>query len=135
MIKKFLASVFIVAFLTGCSITIPDYDANEYKIFVDIKTEALILQNNCSNSTFAQKSSKLGYLTLSATVYSEYPSNNAEIFQSASIIRDLYKELMLRYRKGSPSAYYCKKKLENIITVSDKIMRELAGRRKGDLSW
>lgn len=108
-----------VLFLTGCSLMIGNYDANEYAYVNQIRTLAQV--SNCTKPEVYQ----LYISALTLKNYSEYlPDNDQEI----ALVNDLYKIVDQLYEFDSPSAAYCKAKMKIIAQTSEKVQEATGGK-------
>ena len=119
--KKLLVSS-ILCLVTGCSLMIGPYDANEYFLITQIRTFAETV--NCDNPIHTSNTFELLYFDAAELKnYSQYlPNNNAEI----KLTTDLFKIVEELRNKEKPSPEYCKIKL-NIIAKSAERIQQVTG--------
>jgi hypothetical protein len=108
--------------LTGCSLMIGPYDANEYFLVTQIRTVAEAA--NCNNPIFTANTFELLYVDAAELKnYSQYlPNNDAEI----KLTSDLFRIVEELHNKENPSVAYCKAKL-NIIAKSAERIQQVTG--------
>jgi hypothetical protein len=108
--------------LTGCSLLIGPYDANEYFLITQIRTLAETV--NCNNPIHTSNTFELLYFDAAELKnYSQYlPNNDAEI----KLTSDLFKIVEELYNKENSSPEYCKIKL-NIIAKSAERIQQVTG--------
>jgi len=112
--KRYPFKLIPILFLSGCSLMIGNYDPLEYGLVNRIRTEAQV--SDCS-----KQSTYVIYVSaLELKNYSQYlPNNDQEI----ALVDDLYKIVDQLYTFKSPSAAYCKAKLNIIETTAERIQQ------------
>lgn len=108
--------------LSGCSLMIGPYDANEYYLVTQVRTIALT--TNCSNPlNSAENIERMYWSAYQLKNYSQYlPNNDAEIKLTGELFT-LVDEL---HKKENPAAFYCTAKL-NIIAKSAERIQQVTG--------
>ena len=128
--------IFLVAFalsLTSCALwdayMMAPYDANEYLLITEIRTNATIYREQCANPVLApQNAQAIANQTLLYERYEENIPRNANGYNAARALNEIAQGLNTAYAKGPVSTVFCKLKYNNIEHSAELIQRVTAGR-------
>ena len=118
---------------TGCAVLdaylMAPYDANEYLLITEIRTNAIQHRRQCDNPVLAQVNAQaMANRTELYERYQEQIPRNANGFKSAQALNEISQGLNTAYIKGSVSPVFCRLKYNNIEHSAELIQRVTAGR-------
>ena len=130
---KRIAIIFAAVLLNGCALWdayfMAPYDANEYMLITEIRTNADIYRRQCDNPVLApQNAQHMADRTLLYQRYEENIPRNENGFRSAKALNEIAQGLSTAYTKGAVSPVFCKLKYNNIEHSAELIQRVTAGR-------
>jgi hypothetical protein len=128
--------IFLAAFalsLTSCALWdayfMAPYDANEYMLITEIRTNATIYREQCANPVLApQNAQAMANRTLLYERYEENIPRNENGLKAARALNEISQGLNTAYVKGTVSPVFCKLKYNNIEHSAELIQRVTAGR-------
>jgi hypothetical protein len=128
--------IFLAAFalsLTSCALwdayMMAPYDANEYMLITEIRTNATIYKEQCANPVLApQNAQAMANRTLLYERYEENIPRNENGYKAARALNEITQGLNTAYIKGPVSPVFCKLKYNNIEHSAELIQRVTAGR-------
>jgi hypothetical protein len=128
--------IFLAAFalsLTSCAVWnayfMAPYDANEYMLITEIRTNAAIYREQCANPVLApQNAQAMANRTLLYERYQENIPRNENGLKAARALNEITQGLNTAYAKGPVSPTFCKLKYNNIEHSAELIQRVTAGR-------
>ncbi len=130
---KKLAIIFAAVLLNGCALWdayfMAPYDANEYMLITEIRTNADIFRRQCDNPVLApQNAQAMADRTLLFQRYEENIPRNENGYKAAKALNEISQGLNVAYSKGPVSPVFCKLKYNNIEHSAEIIQRVTAGR-------
>ena len=130
---KKLITVATTTLLSGCALWdayfMAPYDANEYMLITEIRTEAGQYQTQCANPVAAPVNAEaMARKTNLYEKYSEQIPRNQNGFKSAKALNEIAQGLNQAYVKGPVSATFCRLKYVSIENSATLIQRVTAGR-------
>lgn len=130
---KKLITVATTALLSGCALWdayfMAPYDANEYMLITEIRTEAGQYQAQCTNPVAAPVNAEaMARKTNLYEKYSEQIPRNENGFKSAKALNEIAQGLNQAYVKGPVSPTFCRLKYVSIENSATLIQRVTAGR-------
>ena len=119
--------------LNGCAIWdayfMAPYDANEYMLITEIRTNAIQYRRQCDNPVLApQNAQALANRTELYEKYEEQIPRNDNGQKAAKALNEIAQGLSTAYTKGPVSPTFCKLKYNNIEHSAEIIQRVTAGR-------
>jgi len=128
--------IFLAAFalsLTSCAVWnayfMAPYDANEYMLITEIRTNAAIYREQCANPVLAPVNAQaMANRTLLYERYEENIPRNENGLKAARALNEITQGLNTAYAKGPVSPTFCKLKYNNIEHSAELIQRVTAGR-------
>jgi len=131
--KKIIILTATVLSLNSCALWdayfMAPYDANEYMLITEIRTNAAIYREQCANPVLApQNAQTMAHRTLLYERYEENIPRNENGFRSAKALNEIAQGLSTAYGKGTVSPTCCKLKYNNIEHSAELIQRVTAGR-------
>ena len=132
--KKY--SLLLVALLAGCGTVdkamdayFQKFDANEYKLITDIRTNAGLAKLDCVDSTKSRKNvERIWVSALSLKNYAENLPHNKPMQQATVDLYEMVKGLSDKYDAGPVSSVFCKIKYKN-IEDSASVMQKSEGNK------
>ncbi len=130
--KRIFVAIFALS-LTSCALWdayfMAPYDANEYLLITEIRTNAAIYREQCANPVLApQNAQVMANRTLLYERYEENIPRNENGYKAARALNEITQGLNTAYAKGSVSTTFCKLKYNNIEHSAELIQRVTAGR-------
>ena len=130
---KKVAVVLIALTLNGCALWdayfMAPYDANEYMLITEIRTNAIQYRRQCDNPVMApQNAQAMANRTELYEKYQEQIPRNDNGIKSARALNEISQGLNTAYIKGSVSPTFCRLKYNNIEHSAELIQRVTAGR-------
>jgi hypothetical protein len=130
---KKLTIIFVAFVLNGCAVWdayfMAPYDANEYMLITEIRTNAAIYREQCANPALApQNAQAMANRTLLYERYEENIPRNENGLKAARALNEISQGLNTAYVKGTVSPVFCKLKYNNIEHSAELIQRVTAGR-------
>lgn len=105
------------------------YDANEYMLITEIRTNAALYREQCANPVLApQNAQAMANRTLLYERYEENIPRNENGYKAARALNEISQGLNTAYAKGAVSPTFCKLKYNNIEHSAELIQRVTAGR-------
>jgi hypothetical protein len=125
--------VSIAFFLNGCALWdayfMAPYDANEYMLITEIRTNAIQYRRQCENPVMAPVNAQaMANRTELYEKYEEQIPRNKNGVKSAQALNEIAQGLNGAYAKGPVSPLFCKLKYNNIEHSAELIQRVTAGR-------
>lgn len=130
--KRIFVAIFALS-LTSCALwdayMMAPYDANEYMLITEIRTNATIYKEQCANPVLApQNAQAMANRTLLYERYEEDIPRNENGLKAARALNEISQGLNTAYSKGPVSPVFCKLKYNNIEHSAEIIQRVTAGR-------
>ena len=130
---KRITLVFFALLLNGCALWdayfMAPYDANEYMLITEIRTNAIQYRRQCDNPVLApQNAQSMANRTELYEKYEEQIPRNDNGIKSSKALNEIAQGLNTAYVKGPVSAVFCKLKYNNIEHSAELIQRVTAGR-------
>ena len=130
---KRISIILSIFLLSGCALWdayfMAPYDANEYMLITEIRTNADIYRRQCDNPVLApQNAQHMADRTLLYQRYEENIPRNENGFRAAKALNEIAQGLSSAYGKGPVSTVFCKLKYNNIEHSAEIIQRVTAGR-------
>lgn len=130
---KRVALILSAALLSGCALWdayfMAPYDANEYMLITEIRTNAVLYRKQCDNPILApQNAQAMANRTELYERYEEHIPRNENGFRAAQALNQIAQGLNTAYAKGPVSPVFCKLKYNNIEHSAELIQRVTAGR-------
>jgi hypothetical protein len=130
--KRILVILSTLVF-TGCAVLdaylMAPYDANEYLLITEIRTNAIQHRRQCDNPVLAQVNAQaMANRTELYEKYQEQIPRNANGFKAARALNEISQGLNTAYVKGPVSSMFCRLKYNNIEHSAELIQRVTAGR-------
>jgi len=130
---KKITIIFATVLLNGCALWdayfMAPYDANEYMLITEIRTNAAIYREQCGNPVIApQNAQAMANRTLLYERYEENIPRNENGFKAARALNEIAQGLNTAYTKGAVSPVFCKLKYNNIEHSAELIQQVTAGR-------
>jgi len=130
---KRISLILSVFALSGCAVWdayfMAPYDANEYMLITEIRTNAAIYREQCANPVLApQNAQAMANRTLLYERYEENIPRNENGLKAARALNEISQGLNTAYVKGTVSPVFCKLKYNNIEHSAEIIQRVTAGR-------
>jgi hypothetical protein len=130
---KQILILFYVFLLNGCALWdayfMAPYDANEYMLITEIRTNAIQYRRQCDNPVLAPVNAQaMANRTDLFEKYEELIPRNDNGFKSARALNEISQGLNSAYAKGSVSSTFCRLKYNNIEHSAELIQRVTAGR-------
>ena len=130
---KRLAVLLAVISLNGCAVydalTMTGFDPNEYYLVTQIRTDAQVYKTQCENPVLAPANAQA--IALKTKLFQNYeeqiPSNENGVKSSKSL-HEISQGLDDAYKKGTPSAVFCKLKYSSIENAAYVIQHVVGGR-------
>jgi len=121
------------ALLSSCALwdayMMAPYDANEYLLITEIRTNAIQYQRQCDNPILAPTNAQaMANRTELYEKYQEQIPRNANGVKAAQALNEISQGLNTAYVKGPVSPVFCKLKYNNIEHSAELIQRVTAGR-------
>ena len=121
------------ALLSSCAVWdayfMAPYDANEYMLITEIRTNAIQYRRQCDNPILAPANAQaLANRTELYEKYEEQIPRNENGIKSARALNEITQGLNTAYAKGPVSPVFCKLKYNNIEHSAELIQRVTAGR-------
>jgi len=130
---KTITVIFAAVLLNGCALWdayfMAPYDANEYMLITEIRTNAAIYREQCANPVLAPVNAQaMANRTLLYERYEENIPRNENGLRAARALNEISQGLNTAYGKGPVSPVFCKLKYNNIEHSAELIQRVTAGR-------
>jgi hypothetical protein len=130
--KRIFVAIFALS-LTSCALWdayfMAPYDANEYMLITEIRTNAAIYREQCANPVLAPVNAQaMANRTLLYERYEENIPRNENGLKAARALNEISQGLNTAYSKGPVSPVFCKLKYNNIEHSAEIIQRVTAGR-------
>jgi hypothetical protein len=131
---KKLLLIPLVLLLNGCvlldSYLMARFDANEYRIISEIRTDAAIYKKECNDSLLSRPNSQaLTEKTQLFVNYSEHIPRNSNVIKAGQQLHDIAQGLSDSYHKPKPpSAAFCRIKFETVETNASAMQRIIGNR-------
>ena len=130
---KKISIIFAAVLLNGCALWdayfMAPYDANEYMLITEIRTNAAIYREQCANPVMApQNAQAMANRTLLYERYEEHIPRNENGIKAARALNEIAQGLNTAYGKGAVSPTFCRLKYNNIEHSAELIQRVTAGR-------
>jgi hypothetical protein len=130
--KRIFVSIFALS-LTSCALWdayfMAPYDANEYMLITEIRTNAAIYREQCANPVLAPVNAQaMANRTLLYERYEENIPRNENGLKAARALNEITQGLNTAYAKGAVSPVFCKLKYNNIEHSAELIQKVTAGR-------
>jgi hypothetical protein len=130
--KQIFVAFFALS-LTSCALwdayMMAPYDANEYMLITEIRTNATIYKEQCANPVLASVNAQaMANRTLLYERYEENIPRNENGYKAARALNEISQGLNTAYTKGPVSTMFCKLKYNNIEHSAELIQRVTAGR-------
>jgi len=131
--RRLLLITITATTLSGCALWdayfMAPYDANEYMLITEIRTNAAIYREQCANPVIAPVNAQaMANRTQLYERYEEHIPRNENGFKAARALNEIAQGLNTAYGKGSVSPVFCKLKYNNIEHSAELIQRVTAGR-------
>ncbi len=131
--RRSLLVAFTATVLSGCALWdayfMAPYDANEYMLITEIRTNAALYREQCANPVLAPVNAQaMANRTLLYERYEENIPRNENGFRAARALNEISQGLNTAYVKGPVSPVFCKLKYNNIEHSAEIIQRVTAGR-------
>lgn len=119
--------------LNGCALWdayfMAPYDANEYMLITEIRTNAIQYRRQCDNPVLApQNAQVMANRTELYEKYEEQIPRNDNGVKASRALNEIAQGLNTAYGKGPVSAVFCKLKYNNIEHSAELIQKVTAGR-------
>ena len=119
--------------LTSCAVwdayMMAPYDANEYMMITEIRTNAIQYRRQCDNPMLAPANAQaMANRTELYEKYEEQIPRNDNGIKSSKALNEISQGLNTAYVKGPVSSMFCKLKYNNIEHSAELIQRVTAGR-------
>ena len=131
--KKIIA-LLAVTMLSGCAVLdaylMTKYDANEYKLVVEIRTDAHLSKAECENPVLSRANAQaIADKTQLFEFYSEHIPRNNNAASASRNLNEIAQGLAKRYNSGDKvSPTFCKLKFEGIEIAATTLQSVLAKR-------
>jgi hypothetical protein len=130
---KRIVLVLSTVLLSSCAVWdayfMAPYDANEYMLITQIRTDAIQYRRQCNNPVMAQVNAEaMANRTELYERYEEHIPRNENGLKAARALNEIAQGLNGAYVKGSVSPVFCKLKYNNIEHSAELIQRVTAGR-------
>jgi hypothetical protein len=130
---KKITIIFAAVLLNGCALWdayfMAPYDANEYMLITEIRTNAAIYREQCANPVTAPVNAQaMANRTLLYERYEEHIPRNENGYKAAKALNEIAQGLNTAYVKGPVSATFCRLKYVSIENSATLIQRVTAGR-------
>lgn len=131
--RRLVLVLFTATGLSGCALWdayfMAPYDANEYMLITEIRTNAIQYRRQCDNPVLApQNAQAMANRTELYEKYEEQIPRNDNGIKSARALNEISQGLNTAYAKGPVSATFCRLKYNNIEHSAELIQRVTAGR-------
>jgi hypothetical protein len=131
--RRLLLVLFTATGLSGCALWdayfMAPYDANEYMLITEIRTNAIQYRRQCDNPVLATVNAQaMANRTELYEKYEEQIPRNDNGKASARALNEIAQGLNTAYVKGPVSPVFCKLKYNNIEHSAELIQRVTAGR-------
>lgn len=129
-----LIAVFALVGLSGCTLVdaylMTKYDANEYKLAVEIRSDANRYKNECNDAGLSRANAQaIAQKTQLFEHYSEHIPRNDNGASASRNLNEIAQGLVKRYSAGTPvSATFCRLKFEGIEIGAVTVQSVLAKR-------
>ena len=125
--------ILAAVFLNGCALWdayfMAPYDANEYMLITEIRTNAIQYRRQCDNPVMApQNAQAMANRTELYEKYEEQIPRNENGIKASRALNEIAQGLNTAYGKGPVSATFCRLKYNNIEHSAELIQRVTAGR-------
>ena len=131
---KKLLLIPMVLLLNGCvlldSYLMARFDANEYRIISEIRTDAGIYKKECDNPLLSgPNATALSEKTQLFVNYSEHLPRNSNVIKASQQLHDITQGLANSYHKPKPpSPAFCRIKFETVETSAATMQRIIGNR-------
>ena len=129
-----LIAVFALVGLSGCTLVdaylMTKYDANEYKLAVEIRSDANRYKTECNDAMLSRANAQaIAQKTQLFEHYSEHIPRNDNGASASRNLNEIAQGLVKRYNAGTPvSATFCRLKFEGIEIGATTVQSVLAKR-------
>ena len=129
-----LIALFAVVALSGCTLVdaylMTKYDANEYKLAVEIRSDANRYKTECNDAMLSRANAQaIAQKTQLFEHYSEHIPRNDNGASASRNLNEIAQGLVKRYSAGTPvSATFCRLKFEGIEIGAVTVQSVLAKR-------
>lgn len=130
---KRIAVVLITLALNGCALYdayfMTGYDANEYMLVTQIRTDAQVYKTQCENPAVAPANAQaIALKTRLFANYSEQIPDNDNGKRASEGLFEIAQGLDAAYKKGTPSPVFCKLKYGSIENAA-YVIQHVVGNR------
>lgn len=131
--RRLVLVLFTATAISGCALWdayfMAPYDANEYMLITEIRTNAIQYRRQCDNAVLAPVNAQaMANRTELYEKYQEQIPRNDNGIKSARALNEISQGLNTAYIKGPVSATFCRLKYNNIEHSAELIQRVTAGR-------
>ena len=131
--RRLILVLFTATGLSGCALWdayfMAPYDANEYMLITEIRTNAIQYRRQCDNPVMAPVNAQaMANRTELYEKYEEQIPKNDNGIRASKALNEIAQGLNTAYVKGPVSAVFCKLKYNNIEHSAEIIQRVTAGR-------
>ena len=131
--RRLLLVLFTATAISGCALWdayfMAPYDANEYMLITEIRTNAIQYRRQCDNPITAPVNAQaLANRTELYEKYEEQIPRNENGIKASRALNEIAQGLNTAYVKGPVSATFCRLKYNNIEHSAELIQRVTAGR-------
>ena len=131
--RRLLLVLFTATAISGCALWdayfMAPYDANEYLLITQIRTDAIQHRRQCDNPVLAPANAQaMANRTELYEKYQEQIPRNDNGIKASRALNEIAQGLGTAYAKGPVSPVFCKLKYNNIEHSAEIIQRVTAGR-------
>ena len=131
--RRLILVLFTVTAISGCALWdayfMAPYDANEYLLITEIRTNAIQYRRQCDNAVLAPVNAQaMANRTELYEKYEEQIPRNDNGIRASRALNEIAQGLNTAYVKGPVSPVFCKLKYNNIEHSAELIQRVTAGR-------
>ena len=125
--KRFLLITF-VSLLSGCALIdayLMKYDANEYRIITEIRSDAQSYKTNCDDPVLSKTNAiAIASKTHLFAMYSQYLPHNKPVISASQELDKIAQGLKTQYSSGAKvSSAFCKIKFQSIETSAESMQK------------
>ena len=131
--RRLLLVLITATAISGCALWdayfMAPYDANEYMLITEIRTNAIQYRRQCDNPVMApQNAQAMANRTELYEKYEEQIPRNENGIKASRALNEISQGLNAAYGKGPVSPTFCRLKYNNIEHSAEIIQRVTAGR-------
>ena len=131
--RRLVLVLFTATGLSGCAVWdayfMAPYDANEYMLITEIRTNAIQYRRQCDNPVMAPVNAQaMANRTELYEKYEEQIPRNDNGIRASKALNEIAQGLNTAYGRGPVSVTFCKLKYNNIEHSAELIQRVTAGR-------